>query len=86
MYQNIFFLIKGIDTRSLTQKIREQGTMLGRVIYGAGETATPTGSIANPNKTNLVSMVSTKVRLLVVSQLLIFIPFVLLTCILIVEG
>ena len=51
--------IKGIDTRELTQKIREHGTMLGKIVME--------GHIENvekvdPSKLNLVDQVSVKVK------------------------
>lgn len=52
--------IQGIDTRELTKKIREKGTILGRIVYQL-----PVGdskiSIADPNTRNLVKEVSIKV-------------------------
>jgi len=49
----------GIDTRSLTKKIREKGTMLGKLVVDG----TPEDSIPfdNPDKRNLVQEVSMKV-------------------------
>lgn len=49
--------IQGIDTRELTKKIREKGTILGRIIYSLEE-AKIQKSIADPNSRNLVSEVS----------------------------
>ena len=43
------------DTRALAQKIRTQGTMLGKVIVGKNGIA-----LRDPNKENLVAKVSTK--------------------------
>lgn len=49
----------GIDTRSLTKKIREKGTMLGKlVVDGTPEDAVP---FDNPDERNLVQEVSIKV-------------------------
>ena len=42
------------DTRFLTQKIREKGTMLGKIIFNQDV------SLYDPNKENLVNQVSTK--------------------------
>ena len=58
----------GVDTRALTQKIREQGTMLGHVICGddGNEGCGPIGNgfHMDPNKLNLVQQVSIKVNIL----------------------
>lgn len=53
--------ICGIDTRELTKKIREKGTILGRIIY---ELPIPTDQPAftDPNLRNLVEEVSIKVK------------------------
>lgn len=45
--------ITGIDTRALTQKLREKGTMLGRTELNGKKS-----SFHDPNKENLVEMVS----------------------------
>uniref|UniRef100_A0A3Q3FQX8 Multifunctional protein CAD n=1 Tax=Labrus bergylta TaxID=56723 RepID=A0A3Q3FQX8_9LABR len=51
--------LQGIDTRHLTKKIREKGTMLGKlVVDGTPEDSVP---FDNPDKRNLVQEVSTKV-------------------------
>lgn len=51
----------GVDTRSLTKKIREKGTMLGKlVVAGTPEETVP---FDNPDERNLVQEVSTKVVL-----------------------
>ncbi len=47
--------IYGIDTRELTKILREQGTMLGKVVFN-GEKI----DYYDPNKNNLVAQVSTK--------------------------
>lgn len=47
--------IEGIDTRSLTKRLRERGTMLGKIETGDTETA-----FFDPNATDLVSTVSVK--------------------------
>ncbi|XP_010766438.1 CAD protein-like, partial [Notothenia coriiceps] len=50
--------IQGIDTRRLTKKIREKGTMLGKlVVDGIPEDSIP---FDNPDKRNLVQEVSMK--------------------------
>ncbi|KAI3364532.1 hypothetical protein L3Q82_011323 [Scortum barcoo] len=50
--------IQGIDTRRLTKKIREKGTMLGKlVVDGTPEDSVP---FDNPDKRNLVQEVSMK--------------------------
>lgn len=52
--------IQGIDTRELTKKIREKGTILGRIVYTLPvEAALP--KIIDPNSRNLVQEVSVKV-------------------------
>ncbi|KAL3222593.1 hypothetical protein MRX96_028374 [Rhipicephalus microplus] len=51
--------ISGIDTRQLTKKIRERGTMLGKIVVEGMET-TPL-KLENPNLLNLVKEVSLKV-------------------------
>ena len=48
--------ITGIDTRMLTRKLRDKGTMLGKIIIDEKETI----KILNPNKTYLVGEVSVK--------------------------
>lgn len=49
----------GVDTRSLTKKIREKGTMLGKlVVDGTPEETVP---FDNPDERNLVQEVSIKV-------------------------
>ena len=45
----------GIDTRRLTQKLRDKGVMLGKIIAGNEDTA-----FFDPNQTNLVATVSPK--------------------------
>ena len=47
--------ITGIDTRALTKKLREKGTMLGKMKIGKKDTV-----MTDPNKTNLVEQVSCK--------------------------
>lgn len=49
--------IYGIDTRALTQKLREHGVMLGRITLGNKKPRRD--KIENPNKLNLVAEVST---------------------------
>lgn len=52
--------LPGIDTRRLTKKIREKGTMLGKLVVDG----TPEDSIPfdNPDQRNLVQEVSMKVN------------------------
>lgn len=51
--------VLGIDTRALTKKIREKGSMLGKVlIEGVEAESVP---FDDPNKRNLVAEVSSKV-------------------------
>jgi carbamoylphosphate synthase small subunit len=52
--------ICGIDTRELTKKIREKGTILGRIVMGVP--SSPSTEFQDPNKHNLVSEVSVKVQ------------------------
>jgi carbamoyl-phosphate synthase small subunit len=47
----------GIDTRELTKILREQGTMLGKVVFNCEKI-----DYYDPNKDNLVAQVSTKER------------------------
>jgi carbamoyl-phosphate synthase small subunit len=47
--------IFGIDTRSLTKRLREKGTMLGKIIFDNKDVP-----IYDPNKENLVDLVSIK--------------------------
>ena len=48
--------IYGIDTRMLTRKLRDKGTMLGKIVVDGK----PDVGLQDPNKTNLVSEVSVK--------------------------
>lgn len=50
--------IFGIDTRALTKILREKGTMLGKIIFDNKDIP-----LYDPNKDNLVDMVSTKERI-----------------------
>ncbi|KAK4875623.1 hypothetical protein RN001_012045 [Aquatica leii] len=50
--------LQGIDTRELTKKIRERGTMLGRIVYDLP--INHNIKILDPNKRNLVEEVSLK--------------------------
>ena len=64
--QGIFlhlFLCLGIDTRALTKKIREKGTILGKVVIEGVDSESV--QFDDPNKRNLVAEVSSKVCLLV---------------------
>lgn len=54
--------IQGIDTRMLTKKIREKGTILGRIEYEL-PIVSDNISISDPNQRNLVEEVSVKVQL-----------------------
>lgn len=49
--------ICGIDTRRLTRHLREKGAMPGRIVFSGDEVA-----FRDPNRENLVSLVSTKER------------------------
>ena len=53
-----FFSLPGIDTRMLTKKIRESGTMLGKVVVGG--TDPESIPFEDPNKRHLVAEVSIK--------------------------
>lgn len=55
--------IYGLDTRELTKKIRDRGTVLGKIVMGAVALPSPKASFsfADPNTRNLVSEVSIKV-------------------------
>jgi carbamoyl-phosphate synthase/aspartate carbamoyltransferase/dihydroorotase len=53
--------ISGIDTRQLTQMIREKGTVLGKIFLGEG-IPKELGVWVDPNLRNLVEEVSIKVR------------------------
>lgn len=50
--------IYGVDTRELTKRLREKGTMLGKIVYGNEKL-----KLQNPNKRNLVAEVSIGERL-----------------------
>lgn len=52
-------LALGIDTRHLTKKIREHGTILGKIIVDGGADDI---HFVDPNTRNLVAEVSCKVR------------------------
>ena len=56
----------GVDTRELTKKIREHGTLLGKVIVDSQ--GDDDGIFVDPNALNLVSEVSCKVRMLRADQ------------------
>lgn len=47
--------IHGIDTRALTKKLREKGTMLGKIVYNNQDIP-----MFNPGKENVVDLVSVK--------------------------
>lgn len=49
--------IYGVDTRALTQKLREHGVLLGQIIQDGHR---PSKTIKDPNETNLVAEVSIK--------------------------
>jgi len=50
--------IYGIDTRALTKILREKGTMLGKIVFGAENEP----DFYDPNRDNLVAQVSVKQR------------------------
>jgi carbamoyl-phosphate synthase small subunit len=47
--------LSGIDTRALTKRLREKGTMLGKIVVGESEL-----EFTDPNQMNLVSTVSVR--------------------------
>jgi len=47
--------LEGIDTRAITKRLREKGTMLGKILVGKEDV-----EFYDPNKENLVSLVSVK--------------------------
>ncbi|MEK7523408.1 MAG: glutamine-hydrolyzing carbamoyl-phosphate synthase small subunit [Patescibacteria group bacterium] len=49
--------LTGVDTRALTQKLREHGVMLGQIVQNG---KTPAKEIQDPNEENLVEQVSIK--------------------------
>lgn len=51
--------IQGIDTRELTKKLRERGTILGKIVYSL---PLSDNNIPDPNQRNLVKEVSVKVN------------------------
>lgn len=52
--------ILGVDTRQLTKKIREHGTILGKIIIDGEQEEVP---FVDPNARNLVAEVSCKVSI-----------------------
>lgn len=48
-------VLTGVDTRALTQKLREHGVLLGQIVP---ESESPLSEIPDPNQTNLVAEVS----------------------------
>jgi len=50
----------GVDTRALTKKIRDQGSMLGKVLFDPSQAAADALPFADPNARNLVAEVSRK--------------------------
>lgn len=55
--------IKGVDTRALTQKLREHGVMLGKIAQES-EKFSKTMKFEDPNKVNLVAEVSPKEKII----------------------
>ena len=51
--------LRGVDTRAITQKIRERGTMLGKIVVG-DDSAEDVGQL-DPSVENVVAKVSVKV-------------------------
>ncbi len=58
--------IKGVDTRALTQKLRETGVMLGRI--SSEETNAQGDAFEDPNESNLVAEVSVKEKTILEPQ------------------
>jgi carbamoyl-phosphate synthase small subunit len=54
LIENNIPALTGIDTRTLTKKLRSQGTMLGRIVFKEGQDS----KIEDPNQRNLASEVS----------------------------
>lgn len=52
-------MYKGVDTREITKKIRENGTMLGKIVQENDNADNI--AFENPNERNLVTEVSLKV-------------------------
>ena len=50
--------LAGIDTRALTKRLREKGTMLGKIVEGVDDV-----ELRDPNLDNLVALVSVKERI-----------------------
>ncbi len=50
----------GVDTRALTKKIRDEGSMLGKVVFDPSPAAAAAIEFADPNARNLVAEVSRK--------------------------
>ena len=63
-----YCFVSGIDTRALTKKIREKGSMLGKVVIEKVEPESV--PFDDPNKRNLVAEVSSKVCFWVILMLL----------------
>ena len=61
--------ITDIDTRALTKKLREKGTMLGKIVYDKENI-----SFEDPNKRNLVAEVSIKNPTIHISKISIMTP------------
>ncbi|KAI8092689.1 small subunit of carbamoyl-phosphate synthase [Halteromyces radiatus] len=55
--------ISGVDTRSITQLLRDQGSTLAQLAVGSDATSSNVTSFPDPNTDNLVAKVSTKVPL-----------------------
>lgn len=53
--------ICGIDTRALTQRLRERGSILGHIVMGLNPAPSQSLSFVDPNTRNLVAEVSIKV-------------------------
>lgn len=62
--------ICGIDTRELTKKIRERGSILGKIVMGSVALPSPSGPIEfiDPNKRNLIAEVSIEVQKMIINK------------------
>ena len=58
LFNLTYFIFVGVDTRELTKKIRESGTILGKIVVDGEKEAV---DFLDPNMRNLVAEVSRKV-------------------------
>lgn len=71
--------ICGIDTRALTQRLRERGSILGHIVMGLNPTIQSL-SFMDPNTRNLVAEVSIKVGTCLFAGLFAFVTSFYLNC------